>query len=88
MAEKQKDWATLWRRVLTWVLGSKCARCDATEDLQFDCITPCGDRHHKMDTSARMSFYRAQFKAGNLQLLCEDCHAIKTKLDQAQLDLF
>lgn len=30
-----------------------------------------------MTAPARVSFYRAQMRAGNVQLLCRDCNAIK-----------
>jgi len=78
MAKRHKEWARRARAKLRVVLGDKCARCPATEKLEFDCITPCGDRHHRMDTSARMSFYHAQHRAGNLQLLCEKCNNSKS----------
>ena len=34
-----------------------------------------------MDTSQRMSFYRAQLRLGNLLLLCGTCNALKGALD-------
>jgi hypothetical protein len=36
-----------------------------------------GHTHHKFDTSARMSFYNAMHKIGNLQVLCSACNAAK-----------
>ena len=34
-----------------------------------------------MDTSQRMSFYRAQLRLGNLLLLCGTCNSLKGALD-------
>lgn len=79
MGMKQKEWARKTRQALLAELGGECARCGTTEALEFDCIIPCGDAHHKFDTSARMSFYRHQYAAGNLQVLCHECNGIKGK---------
>ena len=52
--------------------------CQTDQDLDFDCKEPQGDRHHRMDASARMCFYHRQHKLGNVQLLCRTkCHKIK-----------
>jgi 5-methylcytosine-specific restriction endonuclease McrA len=83
MGRIQKEWARKQRALLKHLLGNRCADCKKqSEDLEFDCISPCGDDHHKLDTSARMSFYRHQYRLFNLQLLCPSCHAKKTKLDR------
>ena len=77
MGKAQKEWARRKRRELVAVLGGVCAWCGTAEQLEFDCIRPMGDRHHKYDTSHRMSFYRRQHAAGNLQLLCCSCNGRK-----------
>ncbi len=79
MAKYHKQWARNARFLLTFELGGQCFRCGTDKDLDFDCIVPQGDRHHKMDTSARMSFYRRQHRENkNVQLLCRTkCHKIK-----------
>ncbi len=77
MAKAQKEWARRKRRELVEMLGGVCAFCGAEEGVEFDCIVPMGDRHHKYDTSQRMCFYRKQFRQGNLQLLCHECNARK-----------
>lgn len=82
MGKPQKEWAKRARVALLQVLGGKCKRCGVTEDLQFDCIVPQGDYHHRMDTSARISFYRGQHRLGNVQVLCDRCHSIKTHQDE------
>lgn len=71
MAKRQKVWAAKARDALAAKLGGKCVKCGTTEKLTFDCIIPQGDEHHKMSFDRRISFYRAQDKIGNLQLLCK-----------------
>ena len=77
MARRQIEWAHRERERLLWLFGNKCRFCGATEDLQFDCIRPMGDAHHRKNANGRMLFYRKQFKAGNLQVLCGKCNAEK-----------
>lgn len=84
MGKRQRDWARRLRVQIRKDLGNKCAHCGATEELEFDCISPKGDEHHKMEQSARVSFYRVQYALGNLQLLCEKCHKKKTSFEQTQ----
>jgi hypothetical protein len=64
-------------------LGGKCCDCGATDNLEFDCLRPMGRRHHGMDTSARMCFYRKQFRAGNIKLRCSRCNSLKGALSEA-----
>lgn len=59
------------------LLGNCCAQCGTDKKLTFDCKVPCGDRHHRMDTSARMSFYHRQHREDNLQILCKWCNGKK-----------
>ena len=77
MSARQKDWAKRTRERLLRILGGKCRHCGTTECLTFDCIIAQGHWHHALDTSSRMSFYRAQMRAGNLQVLCSRCNSIK-----------
>jgi len=64
-------------------LGGKCAHCQKTEHLQFDCRVSQGPDHHVMQWRQRLNFYRDQHKRGNLQLLCPACHTRKTLNDIA-----
>jgi len=82
MAKYQKEWAKRQRKLLLWFLGEECKWCGAKTGLEFDCIKPRGDEHHKFDTSARMCFYRKQLLQFNLQILCESCHCKKTSQEQ------
>lgn len=81
MAKRQKEWARKARFTLMFLLGGCCKECGSDKDLEFDCKEPRGDEHHKMDTSARICFYRRQHREGNLQILCEPCHNKKTAKD-------
>lgn len=74
MSIRQRNWARIAREKLFDELGRKCALCGTTENLTFDCIVPQGDRHHKIEWSARISFYRRQHRDNNIQILCSVCN--------------
>lgn len=78
MAKRQREWARRKRQELIGLLGGCCVKCGSVEHLEFDCINPQGDEHHKMESSTRMGFYRKQYEAGNLQVLCAPCHVVKS----------
>jgi hypothetical protein len=59
------------------ILGRRCVMCGITTNLTFDCIRATGGAHHKLSSPSRMSFYLAQFRRGNLQVLCHDCNSRK-----------
>ena len=77
MARRHKLWAKATRARMTIILGSRCAACGGTELLEFDCRTPQGDGHHRGNAVERICFYRRQMRAGNVQLLCQACNALK-----------
>lgn len=77
MGARQRDWAKRRRIQIVRALGGKCRYCGATELLELDCIVPQGDRHHRIDSSRRISFYTAQLRLGNVQVLCGSCNARK-----------
>jgi len=81
MGKRHKAWARVARARLLLSLGGICKHCGRPDALEFDCIIPTGDKHHRMDTSARMSFYHSQHQRGNLQILCERCNNIKSAAD-------
>lgn len=87
MAKRQKVWAAKARDALMAKLGGKCVKCGTADNLTFDCIMPQGDTHHKMSFDRRMSFYRAQDREGNLQLLCKPHNGAKgDSIESAALD--
>jgi len=78
MALRQRKWARKATVALRLSLGGKCAHCRTTEKLTFDLVIPYdAGRHHKMEYSWRVSFYRIEARHGNLQILCEKCNARK-----------
>ena len=81
MGKRQKIWARGVLDRLRLKLGAKCACCRRRECLEFDCIQPMGDEHHRMSLDQRATFYRRQEAAENLQILCERCHHRKTNRD-------
>lgn len=68
------------------LLGKRCTACGSLEDLTFDCIVARGSKHHSMEWSHRMSFYRAEAKDGNLQVLCNACNSRKRASEEVQLE--
>jgi hypothetical protein len=79
---RQVKWAIKERLRMMFILGGKCVFCPATECLTFDCIKPTGDRHHRMSSVQRMSYYREQMRRGNLQILCHTCNTRKGAKEQ------
>lgn len=79
MSREHKAWARRARRKLLDFLGGACVDCGVTENLEFDCIRPVGNKHGRKDTSARMCFYHGQFYRDNLQILCNECHTKKSR---------
>jgi 5-methylcytosine-specific restriction endonuclease McrA len=85
MGARQKAWARKARRALLEKHGAVCAICGHWRTLTLDVIVPVdrGDHHRRKDPSARVSFYRAQDRAGNLQVLCLGCNSRKAASDKA-----
>jgi len=86
MGKNQVVWARGVRETLLKLLGPVCVGCGATDNLEFDCIKPMGHEHHKIGFTWRMSFYRQQHAAGNLQVLCQSCNARKSNKKPAELE--
>src|ERR1019366_8594446 len=74
---RQVRWAKVRRAEMIRVLGGKCVHCGTTQCLTFDCIRPTGDKHHRLSSVARVTYYAGQMRNGNLQLLCSDCNSHK-----------
>jgi hypothetical protein len=62
------------------ILGGKCTCCRSLDNLQFDCIDPQGHAHHGGSAPERICYYRRQMLAGNVQLLCGSCNALKSDM--------
>lgn len=77
MGLRQKEWAAkTWKRIVK-DLGGKCAQCGTRRKLTLDCISPRGHRHHQLEWSWRISFYRHELEIGNLQVLCKRHNEMK-----------
>jgi 5-methylcytosine-specific restriction endonuclease McrA len=85
MGLRQRVWCRKQRVILQELLGAECLKCHTIgtkkNPLEFDCKIPRGDKHHRMEWSQRMSFYRKEYRDNNLQLLCRKCHRNKTTKD-------
>lgn len=84
---RHRRWANLVLRRLRHDLGQMCGWCwrsaRAAGGLEFDCIAPEGDEHHRWETNRRAVFYRRLYRRGGLQLLCPRCHRRKTRAQVA-----
>lgn len=60
-------------------LGGRCARCPRTDALQLDLVCAIPRSHHHLSFPDRTRFYFLQWRRGNVQLLCAQCHAVKTQ---------
>lgn len=86
MGARQKDWARRARIRLTLALGGVCQVCGEANNLTFDCLVARGGAHHRFDTSARMSFYHREARAGNVALLCHFCNSCKADLNRSDYE--
>lgn len=92
MALRQRQWARKKRLELIRLLGLKCIDCKTRDyrKLEFDVIVNVDKepntkpRHHTMEWSWRMSFYRKQYHDGNLVLRCQKCHAKKSNKEEIE----
>lgn len=62
-------------------LGGRCRKCKVKKKrpLHFDIVAPNdGGRHHrKLGPMQRIRYYLAEYKRGNVQLLCNVCNGRK-----------
>lgn len=80
MKSRQATWASNEKLRMKIILGGKCVICGIRECLTFDCIVPTGHEHHRIGSTARVTFYREQMRKGNLQLLCSAHNSSKGAL--------
>lgn len=79
-----RDYKAAWRiRTRAWavkLLGSCCARCNKTEELEFDHVIP-GSKEFEISAGIRDGYSRAriQVELEKCQLLCDSCHHIKSQ---------
>jgi hypothetical protein len=81
---RQKRWRIKWRKRILDSFGNKCAVCQATEHLELDCREPRGHDHHASGPAGRICFYLREWRAGNLQILCEKHNNLKGDMTWSQ----
>lgn len=81
MSKQDKARGRRRRKELLEALGNKCAWCGTTENLEFDCKIPQGDKHHRKDAASRMDFYIHQHRLKNVQILCKKHNTEKSIVD-------
>lgn len=71
-AMKKKTYVT-WRRFFIYLLGGKCTRCNAVENLEIDHIIPVENNAMSgAGRDARLTDWKEQYMKNNLQLLCKE----------------
>jgi len=61
-------------------LGGQCARCKSTDDLEFD-HTDASLKSYRVSTRFSLPFEILREELDKCQLLCVDCHRLKTRED-------
>lgn len=84
--EKLRELRRRKRQQLVEHLGGKCVGCGVTENLQFDHINRA-DRLYTIGKIIDWDLSRILPEVDKCQLLCKECHRIKTRAnhDNAQL---
>jgi len=84
--EKLRELRRKKRQQLVEHLGGKCIGCGVTEDLQFDHINRA-DKLYTIGKIIDWDLSRILPEVEKCQLLCKECHRIKTRTnhDNAQL---
>jgi len=67
-------------------LGGKCVGCGTTENLQFDHIDK-RDSSFKIANNVCMAWDKLTAEADKCQLLCKECHQVKTSTMHDMLHL-
>ena len=62
-------------------LGGKCVRCGTTESLEFDHIDRT-TKEYSIGARLYKSLDLLYIEAAKCQLLCTECHKVKTKQDR------
>lgn len=79
---KQKDYVRRYnaRRRFLYLLGKACTICGSTLDLQIDHIEPLKQKRRSFSLWS-MSKERFDREIVKCQVLCKECHLLKTKDD-------
>jgi len=89
MGKRQRAWARRAYDRLIAELGGQCVACGTkgTEENALEIEHKYGIdwSHQKLEWSHRISVYRAEARAGLLQVLCAHCNKHKRKTTDVQL---
>ena len=80
-----KAWKAGRRAKLVEMLGGKCARCGATEDLEFDHIDPA-TKCFTISGALSKAWSELVEEALKTQLLCPPCHREKGYEDRPEIE--
>lgn len=80
-ATHQREWTRRRRREALGLLGGRCVRCGATENLEFDHIDPA-TKSFSIGEFGSHSWADILTELKKCQLLCNACHIDKTWADQ------
>jgi hypothetical protein len=87
-AERRRGYNKSWRQArrarLIEMLGGKCVRCGATEDLEFDHIDPSA-KSFGVCAGLSKAWDVLVEEAAKCQLLCKPCHVAKGAEDRPEL---
>ena len=79
-----KAWKAARRNRLIEMLGGKCVRCGATEDLEFDHIDPSAKVFGVCASLSHKAWDVLVEEAAKCQLLCKPCHVAKGAEDRPE----
>jgi hypothetical protein len=79
-----RAWKQARRDRLIEMLGGKCVRCGATEDLEFDHIDP-STKVFAVSAGLSRAWDALVEEASKCQLLCKPCHVAKGAEDRPEL---
>lgn len=87
-AAYQRDYNRAWKAArrgrLIEMLGGKCMRCGATDDLEFDHIDP-STKVFAVCAGLSKAWSALVAEAAKCQLLCKACHVVKGAEDRPVL---
>ena len=79
----QREYIKEKRAICLEYLGGKCVKCGATERLEFDHIKREGKKY-SIARKLTYKFDNIKEELDKCQLLCVDCHKVKTKSERTK----
>lgn len=80
--EYQREYMKRWARErrAEFFAGKSCVQCGSTERLELDHVDPSQKTSHRIWTWSKA---RRDEETAKCQILCHDCHQIKSSAEQA-----